>query len=329
MVFMIVVATKMLSATSSLKSTFGAAAVGQSSQDSSIIAAMAFFCIPIVILWMGLGIAQSMSVAGASAVVGRGQKFMKWAGKGALNAPGKAAWWGTKKTGAPGATKQRWDQYKKEGLLGSERTAQREAKLAAIMGVKGAEEKDMQRRAEEYKKQHMGPDELKELAIKGDAAAAYRLFEDNYMDDETYGKFMKASKSEKLRESVSKKAKQNRADFAINYKAEKEADKKLKEELAKNPTLTLAQQNAIKTTERHRVYEEDIDKLSTEQWSKQNWGDIINKSPHYIPYIISAFNNLPIEAKEKISENLSKHNAEALRDVGIAIPRTKKEKDNL
>lgn len=45
------------------------------------IATLSFFAIPIVILWMGLGIAQSMSIAGASAVVGKSKGFMSWAGK--------------------------------------------------------------------------------------------------------------------------------------------------------------------------------------------------------------------------------------------------------
>jgi len=48
---------------------------------SQFIAAGSFFAIPIVILWIGIGTAQSMSIAGAGAVMGSAQKFMKGAGK--------------------------------------------------------------------------------------------------------------------------------------------------------------------------------------------------------------------------------------------------------
>jgi len=46
--------------------------------DSTIVANMAFFAIPIVILWIGIGFAQSMGIAGASAVTGAAKKFAKW-----------------------------------------------------------------------------------------------------------------------------------------------------------------------------------------------------------------------------------------------------------
>jgi len=46
-----------------------------------LIASISFFSIPIVLLWMGLGVAQSMSIAGAGAIVGKAQGFMKGTGK--------------------------------------------------------------------------------------------------------------------------------------------------------------------------------------------------------------------------------------------------------
>lgn len=94
MIFMLVVSARMLKSISDLKTGFGSVASAQTGQNPSIIAAMAFFAIPIVILWVGLSVAQTMSVVGASAVVGRGQKFMGWAGR---NLTGyRAAKWGTK-----------------------------------------------------------------------------------------------------------------------------------------------------------------------------------------------------------------------------------------
>lgn len=49
--------------------------------EMGFIAAMAMFSIPIIILWMSMGLAQKFSIAGASSVVGLGQKFSKWAGR--------------------------------------------------------------------------------------------------------------------------------------------------------------------------------------------------------------------------------------------------------
>jgi|GEM_PF-1598821 len=49
--------------------------------DMSYIAKLAFFSIPVVIIWMGLGIAESMSIAGAGAVVGGAKRFMNWSAR--------------------------------------------------------------------------------------------------------------------------------------------------------------------------------------------------------------------------------------------------------
>lgn len=81
MIFMLIIASKMMSKVTNLQSAFQTTANGQTQQNPSTIAAMAFFLIPIVILWVGISVAQSMSIAGAGAVVGRGQKFMGWAGR--------------------------------------------------------------------------------------------------------------------------------------------------------------------------------------------------------------------------------------------------------
>ena len=90
MVFMIYVASEMLSKTNTLQSKFGTVANAQSSGNGSIIGAMAFFMIPIVILWVGIGFAQSMSIAGAQIARKAGFGAMKWAS----TAPAKAGWWG-------------------------------------------------------------------------------------------------------------------------------------------------------------------------------------------------------------------------------------------
>ncbi len=47
-------------------------------EEMGFVAAMAMYSIPIIILWMAMGLAQKMSIAGASSVVGFGQKASKW-----------------------------------------------------------------------------------------------------------------------------------------------------------------------------------------------------------------------------------------------------------
>jgi hypothetical protein len=95
MIFMIIVATQMMAAISPARVQIQNEAFRQSGLN--FVSNMAFFAIPIVILWIGIGFAQQMSIAGASAVVGRGQKFMGWAGRNLT--PYGAAMWGFKKTG--------------------------------------------------------------------------------------------------------------------------------------------------------------------------------------------------------------------------------------
>jgi hypothetical protein len=55
--------------------------------DLGLIASMAMFSIPIIMLWMAMGLAQKMSIVGASSVVGLGQKVSKWVGKQATLTP--------------------------------------------------------------------------------------------------------------------------------------------------------------------------------------------------------------------------------------------------
>lgn len=95
MIFMLYVAVRMMGSINSIgKGSIETIANAQSA-DPGIIAAMSFFAIPIIILWMGIGIAQSMSIAGAGAITGQGKKFMGWAGRTLTGY--RAARWSTKK----------------------------------------------------------------------------------------------------------------------------------------------------------------------------------------------------------------------------------------
>lgn len=78
MIFMLVVATSMMKAIKLAGYSNMQSIAGTQSSSPSIVAAMAFFAIPIIILWGGINFAQSMSLIGADAVIGRGKKVVGW-----------------------------------------------------------------------------------------------------------------------------------------------------------------------------------------------------------------------------------------------------------
>lgn len=80
MMFMIYIATQIMSHMQQQKLDLGVIASGHT-VNPGIVASIAFFAVPIVILWIGLGMAQSMSIAGAGTVMGQAQKMAKWGGK--------------------------------------------------------------------------------------------------------------------------------------------------------------------------------------------------------------------------------------------------------
>jgi hypothetical protein len=77
--------------------------------DVKFYSSMALFSIPIIMLWMAMGLAQKMSIAGASSVVGLGEKFTKWVGK----APFRAGWAGAKFAGRKAESKLSKGKYTK------------------------------------------------------------------------------------------------------------------------------------------------------------------------------------------------------------------------
>lgn len=85
---MLVVATRFfaeIAEDNTVKQFVDTATKSNTPESASFVAAMAMFSIPIIMLWMALGLASSMSIAGAGAVVGQGQKFAKWAGRKTYN----------------------------------------------------------------------------------------------------------------------------------------------------------------------------------------------------------------------------------------------------
>ncbi|MFZ3032014.1 MAG: hypothetical protein WA082_03190 [Candidatus Moraniibacteriota bacterium] len=103
---MLVVATRFfaeIAKDNTVKQFVDTATKSTTPESASFVAAMAMFSIPIIMLWMALGLASSMSIAGAGAVVGTGQKFAKWAGRKTYNNPvGRGLYGGAKKAAMDG-----------------------------------------------------------------------------------------------------------------------------------------------------------------------------------------------------------------------------------
>lgn len=95
--FMLYMATRLFqeiskdSTQQTLKTNMAANATAQS---SSFLASVGMYSITIIMLWIAIGLANSMSIVGASAIAGRGQQFLKWAGKKSTVSP--AMWAGRK-----------------------------------------------------------------------------------------------------------------------------------------------------------------------------------------------------------------------------------------
>ncbi|MEI7620928.1 MAG: hypothetical protein WCJ51_00170 [Candidatus Moraniibacteriota bacterium] len=124
MVFMMMVSMQMMRAMGSENiSNFKAAASMNttSAGQANWIASSAFFFIPVGILWIAMGIANSMNIAFSKEIVGMGQKVGKWAG----NLPLKGIKTGVKAIGnqidrkvlkswSPRAIKTAWDARNKD-----------------------------------------------------------------------------------------------------------------------------------------------------------------------------------------------------------------------
>jgi hypothetical protein len=82
------------------------AAANTPASETTWVASLAFFAIPIVILWVTMGVAKSMGIAGAATIVGKAQGIAKGVGKWAVNT-----------TGVPGGIKKGWEDVRKSGKI--------------------------------------------------------------------------------------------------------------------------------------------------------------------------------------------------------------------
>ena len=306
MVFMLIIAVRIMSSIGKFKFqdsgiSFQEAAEAQSIEPS-ILASMSVFIIPIIILWMGMGVASSMSIIGADIVTSKAKNLSKNLGRKISLAPVKLAGSGWKTTGIPGGIKQKWEDYKKSGpLFGTAKIAKREAKVATKLGVTGAAERDVKIRADEYKKNNESKDNLQKKVQRGDAAAAYRLAIDGNIDSPTYEQIIKKIKDPKVKELLENKTSETRIDTVIDYKIKTETEAA---RAAGKPAPTAAEEDAWA--------EEIIGKLKPDQWKNQNIKELTDKSYPYHAAKISAaykvYNGYNRRNQDKVTENMSGEN---------------------
>lgn len=79
MMLMIYITTKMMVDFAKIGESFTKLSATETIEPN-LIGSMAYMSIPVVLLWIGMGTAQSMSIAGAGAIMGQAQKVGKWAG---------------------------------------------------------------------------------------------------------------------------------------------------------------------------------------------------------------------------------------------------------
>ncbi|EKE19848.1 MAG: hypothetical protein ACD_8C00096G0001 [uncultured bacterium] len=109
MIFVIAIALRVADALrlENMQSMMQSASANTPADQTNWIGHVAFFVIPVIILWMGMGIAKSMGIAGADTVVGGAQKFSKWAGSN-LSGYNAARWFGTKAVPSMAGASARW-----------------------------------------------------------------------------------------------------------------------------------------------------------------------------------------------------------------------------
>lgn len=173
MIFMILVASKIMEVmnrddkfamTESARKNLG------TEMDPNMFGSMAFFAIPIVVLWFGMHVANELSIKGASAVTGTADKFAKWAGKKASGADFAQRTWG-----AYSARRKQADEDRMSGKLGRLLGSQQDRLRGALPGGRDAQLRYQRDQIAQVKKEgerndtvNMDETSLKQLAQSGD-----------------------------------------------------------------------------------------------------------------------------------------------------------------
>lgn len=333
MVFMLLISYKMMEALGAEQQAISAAeqiqALSiQSTTDvgsGTFLGNIAYFVIPVVLLWMGLMAALNSSIAGSKFVKGYADKAIGW---------GKRFGMGTVKypfvgTGLAGGVKGGWQDFKKTGrlfggkvpLAGSAGREAREERLAGLLtggieGYKGAEEMHMKKLAEDYKKTKSLGD-LRLMARGGDAAAAYALADTKDIEQEDYDGVISKNRNPKVKKALDSKVKQNRADIvAIN----KSHNKLEMDNVRKN--VKEAENWDDKQVSKY-IVENEMKKMNADKWTSQDWDDVESSLPKMSEQdrdnlknaIKNAFGGLDKGARPDVRKKMSAKNLAVLAEI--------------
>jgi|GEM_PF-872912 len=174
MVFMMMVSLRIMQA---MPNTWNAAAQANvaSPSDTNWVSHAAYYSVPIIILWISMGIAQKMGVEGASAVVGAGKK---WGGKAAmLMSGGKfakdtfGAYQARRKQGDAEKTSNRLGKFlgnQQDHLIGSNLSLTKRGRQHANQRYQADEAAEVAAAAKLHDTANMDPGQLKKLAESKD-----------------------------------------------------------------------------------------------------------------------------------------------------------------
>jgi hypothetical protein len=134
-VFMMLVAVKVLQNAQGLKASIDKTALPMSadtgSLDSSMLSALVYYAIPIILFWIAITSAENMSSKLSSSATKKGMELGRWARR--------QPWRGTKAvanwTGVPGGVKQAWKDRRM--FFGSDSRRARESREAHLAGLIG------------------------------------------------------------------------------------------------------------------------------------------------------------------------------------------------
>jgi len=335
MIFMLYVALTMMGSISgALKESESkvtpVTVAGHFSGFSELVAAMAISSLPIVILWIGIGMAKTMGAVGADAVMGRATKWGKQLASWGTIKPAKfiakATEASTLAGGIGGGVKKRWDS----SYFGKEASDKRKGKIEDYvykkMGGKVDSEQEMKKKAKEYEDKKIGEEDLKTRAKGGDSAAAYLLSKDNKMDAETYQSFIGKNKDEKIEKEINANVRKTRVDLVASNNYKKKYDeinnrRMTAEESANfkdaNPNMAGWAEEEIRKQFAKQEAQKEANKLfrslDRDSWEKQDWvkmnKELSSKTNDEQMIITGAvgdvFDHRNVAAKEKMENDMA------------------------
>ncbi len=272
MVFMMMVAITIMKA-SATSGFMGAAAKNvPAGMSANWLASASYFAIPIIILWIAMGISQKMGIAGADKVVGAGKK---WGGKAAMfvSGAGKAQnFFKRQKDTFAAARKKRSDELDKK-TLGSRFGDRMNDTQDKFGGEKGQKRHDKRKEAKNKDDIKTGAEEKDNMAmpvLKTEANGAIGREGTALTDEEKKNDAITAkvaiNRGAKYEKEIEDDARnimetgfirnENRADIHLDFDRKKNAHARVKDDLSKHEVtkLKLGPLNGTETAEQIAAY---------------------------------------------------------------------------